>query len=62
MYKTVWEMKQKWLVDHAIARGPFVCQTQSMNLFVSSPTVKTINAMHFYAWKNGLKTGLLFIL
>ena len=60
-YKTVWEMKQKYLVDHAIARSPFVCQTQSMNLFVASPTVKTINKMHFYAWKNGLKTGIYYL-
>ena len=61
MYKTVWEIKQKWLVDHAIVRSPFVCQTQSMNLFVSSPTPKIINAMHFYAWKNGLKTGIYYL-
>ena len=60
-YKTVWEMKQKTLIDLAADRAPFVCQTQSMNLFVKNPTYKTLNAMHFYSWKKGLKTGIYYL-
>lgn len=61
LYKTVWEIKQKWLIDHATARGPFICQTQSMNLFMKDPTMKKINAMHFYSWRKGLKTGIYYL-
>ena len=61
LYKTVWEMKQKSLIDLAADRAPFVCQTQSMNLFVKNPTYKTLNAMHFYSWKKGLKTGIYYL-
>jgi len=60
-YKTVWELKQKALIDLAADRAPFVCQTQSMNLFVKNPTYKTLNAMHFYSWKKGLKTGIYYL-
>jgi ribonucleoside-diphosphate reductase alpha chain len=45
----------------AADRAPFVCQTQSMNLFVKNPTYKTLNAMHFYSWKKGLKTGIYYL-
>ena len=61
LYKTVWEMKQRWIVDHAVARAPFVDQSQSMNLYF--PTIelgKTQSAM-VYAWKKGLKTGSYYI-
>jgi len=61
LYKTVWEMKQKILIDLAADRAPFVCQTQSMNLFIKNPTYKTLNAMHFYSWKKGLKTGIYYL-
>ena len=61
LYKIVWEMKQKWLIDHATARAPFVCQTQSMNLFMKDPTPKKLNAMHFYSWRKGLKTGIYYL-
>ena len=61
LYKTVWELKQKWLIDHAAARAPFICQTQSMNLFMKEPTFKKLNAMHFYSWKKGLKTGIYYL-
>jgi ribonucleoside-diphosphate reductase alpha chain len=61
LYKTVWEMKQKTLIDLSADRAPFVCQTQSMNLFVKNPTYKTLNAMHFYSWKKGLKTGIYYL-
>ena len=60
-YKTVWELKQKVLVDLAAERAPFVCQTQSMNMFVKSATFKTLNSMHFYSWKRGLKTGIYYL-
>ena len=60
-YKTVWELKQKCLIDLAADRAPFVCQTQSMNLFVKNPTYKTLSAMHFYSWKKGLKTGIYYL-
>lgn len=61
LYKTVWEMKQRWIVDHAVARAPFVDQSQSMNLYF--PTIelgKTQSAM-MYAWKKGLKTGSYYV-
>jgi len=61
LYKTVWEMKQKSLIDLAADRAPFICQTQSMNLFVKNPTYKILNAMHFYSWKKGLKTGIYYL-
>ena len=60
-YKTVWEIKQKAIIDLAIGRSGFVCQTQSMNLFIKNPTFKTLNSMHFYSWKNGLKTGVYYL-
>ena len=61
IYKTVWEIKQKNVIDLASCRGPFVCQSQSMNLFVSEPTAATLNAMHFYSWQKGLKTGQYYL-
>ena len=56
-YKTVWEIKQKTLIDMAADRGAFICQSQSLNLFVQDPTIAKLSSMHFYAWKKGLKTG-----
>jgi ribonucleoside-diphosphate reductase alpha chain len=60
-YKTVWEMSQKVLVDLSAERSPFICQTQSLNLFVKNPTFKVLNAMHFHSWKSGLKTGCYYL-
>ena len=60
-YKTVWEIKQKVLIDLSADRAAFVCQSQSLNLFVKNPTYKTLNAMHFYSWKKGLKTGIYYL-
>lgn len=54
-------MKQKTLIDMAADRGPFICQSQSLNLFVSYPTYAKLTSMHFYAWKQGLKTGLYYL-
>jgi ribonucleoside-diphosphate reductase alpha chain len=60
-YKTVWEIKQKVLIDLAAERGSFVCQTQSLNLFVKNPTFKTLSSMHFYTWKSKSKTGCYYL-
>jgi len=56
LYQTVWEMKQKIIVDMAIERGPYICQSQSMNLYFENPTTKRITDATFYGWKHGLKT------
>ena len=57
IFKTVWEMSQKSLIHQSAGRGPFVCQSQSLNLYLQTPTRSKLTAMHFYAWKQGLKTG-----
>ena len=57
IYKTVWEIKQKRMMDLAIARGPYICQSQSLNLYQENPQYSKMSAMHFHAWKSGLKTG-----
>ena len=61
VFKTVWEIKQRAIIDMAAARGPFVCQSQSMNLFVEKPTHGKLSSMHFYAWSKGLKTGCYYL-
>ena len=61
LYKTVWEIKQRNLIDMAADRGAFICQSQSLNLFVDSPTVSKLTSMHFYGWKKGLKTGMYYL-
>lgn len=61
LYKTVWEIKQRNLIDMAADRGAFVCQSQSLNLFVDNPTISKLTSMHFYAWKKGLKTGMYYL-
>lgn len=61
LYKTVWEIKQRHLIDMAADRGAFICQSQSLNLFVDNPTVAKLTSMHFYAWKVGLKTGMYYL-
>lgn len=61
LYKIVWEIKQKSLIDLAADRGAFVCQSQSMNLFVEDPDFKKLSSMHFYAWQKGLKTGCYYL-
>jgi len=61
LYKTVWEIKQKTLIDMAADRGQFICQSQSLNLFIQDPTIAKLSSMHFYAWKKGLKTGLYYL-
>ena len=61
IYKTVWEVSQKVVIDMAVDRSPYICQSQSMNLWLADPTLGQINAMHFYAWKKGLKTGMYYL-
>ncbi|AEW01724.1 ribonucleoside-diphosphate reductase subunit alpha [Niastella koreensis] len=61
LYKTVWEIKQRHLIDMAADRGAFICQSQSLNLFVDNPTVAKLTSMHFYSWKVGLKTGMYYL-
>lgn len=61
LYKTSWEIKQKILIDMAVARGAFICQSQSLNLFVADPNYAKLTSMHFYAWKQGLKTGIYYL-
>ena len=61
LYKTAWEIKQKTLIDMAVSRGAFVCQSQSLNLFVSDPNYSKLTSMHFYGWKQGLKTGIYYL-
>ncbi|HTB24765.1 MAG TPA: ribonucleoside-diphosphate reductase subunit alpha, partial [Puia sp.] len=61
IYKTVWEIKQRHLIDMAADRGAFICQSQSLNLFVDKPNTAKLTSMHFYAWKKGLKTGMYYL-
>ena len=61
VFKTVWEISQKVIIDMAADRGAFICQSQSMNLFMESPTMSKVSSMHMYAWKQGLKTGMYYL-
>ena len=61
IYKTVWEISQKSLIDMAKDRGCFIDQSQSLNLFLENPTVSKLSSMHMYAWKSGLKTGIYYL-
>jgi ribonucleotide reductase alpha subunit len=60
-YKTVWEIPMKHVIDMASERGAFICQSQSLNLWVEDPTYNTLTSMHFYSWKKGLKTGIYYL-
>jgi len=61
LYKTSWEIPMKTLINLAADRAPFICQSQSLNLFVAEPSYSKISSMHFYAWKKGLKTGCYYL-
>ncbi len=61
LYKTVWELSQKVIIDMAADRGAFICQSQSMNLFVENANFGKLSSMHFYAWQKGLKTGMYYL-
>ena len=61
LYKTAWEIPQKTLINMSRDRAPFICQSQSLNLFLTEPTYAKISSMHIYAWKQGLKTGCYYL-
>jgi ribonucleoside-diphosphate reductase alpha subunit len=61
IYKTVWEIKQRNIIDMAADRGAFICQSQSLNLFVEQANFAKLSSMHFYTWKKGLKTGMYYL-
>lgn len=61
LYKTVWEIKMRTIIDMAADRGAYICQSQSLNLFVNQPNASKLTSMHFYAWKKGLKTGMYYL-
>ena len=61
IYKTVWEIKQRTLIDMAADRGAYICQSQSLNLFIQDANFAKLTSMHFYAWKKGLKTGMYYL-
>jgi ribonucleoside-diphosphate reductase alpha chain len=61
LYKTVWEIKQRNIIDMSADRGAYICQSQSLNLFVESPNMAKLTSMHFHAWKKGLKTGMYYL-
>jgi ribonucleotide reductase alpha subunit len=60
-YKTVWEIPMKHVIDMAADRGVFVCQSQSLNLWIEDPNYNTLTSMHFYSWSKGLKTGIYYL-
>jgi len=60
-YKTSWELSQKILIDMAADRGAYICQSQSLNLFMADPNYAKLTSMHFYGWKKGLKTGSYYL-
>lgn len=61
LYKTVWEIKQKSIIDMAADRGAYICQSQSLNLFIQDANFAKLTSMHFYAWEKGLKTGMYYL-
>ena len=61
LYKTVWEIPQKTIIDYSRDRAPFICQSQSLNIHIEKPTSSIMTSLHFYAWEKGLKTGLYYL-
>ncbi|KAG6844039.1 ribonucleoside reductase large subunit Cdc22 [Tephrocybe sp. NHM501043] len=61
IYKTVWEISQKKVIDLSADRGAFICQSQSLNIHLQAPTLGQLTSMHFYGWKKGLKTGMYYL-
>ena len=61
IYKTAWELKNKVLINMAADRGKFICQSQSLNLFMEAPNFNSLSSMHMYSWKKGLKTGMYYL-
>jgi len=61
LYKTVWEIPQKAIIDMSADRGPYICQSQSLNIHIQDPNFGKLTSMHFYAWQKGLKTGMYYL-
>ena len=61
LYKTAWEISQKVIIDLAADRGAFICQSQSLNLFMENANFAKLTSMHFYGWEKGLKTGMYYL-
>lgn len=61
IYKTVWEISQKVIIDMSADRGAYICQSQSLNIHITDPNFGKLTSMHFYAWKKGLKTGMYYL-
>jgi len=61
LYKTVWEIPQKVIINMAADRGAFIDQSQSLNIHIAEPNTNKLSSMHFYAWKKGLKTGMYYL-
>lgn len=61
LYRTIWEIPQRALLEMAADRAPYIDQSQSLNVFMSDPNAKKITSMHFFAWKKGLKTGMYYL-
>lgn len=61
LYRTVWEISQRSIIDMAADRGAYICQSQSLNIHISDPNFAKLTSMHFYAWKKGLKTGMYYL-
>lgn len=61
LYKTVWEISQKAIIDMSADRGAYICQSQSLNIHIQDPNFGKLTSMHFYAWKKGLKTGMYYL-
>jgi len=61
LYKTVWEISQKAVIEMSADRGAYICQSQSLNIHIQDPNFGKLTSMHFYAWKNGLKTGMYYL-
>ena len=60
-YKIVWEIPMKHMINMSRDRGAYICQSQSLNLWVENPSYKILNSMHFYSWQQGLKTGIYYL-
>jgi ribonucleotide reductase alpha subunit len=61
LYRTAWEIPQRALIDMSADRGAYICQSQSLNVFMENVNTGKLTSMHFYAWKKGLKTGMYYL-
>jgi ribonucleotide reductase alpha subunit len=61
LYKTGWEISQKAIIEQAADRGAYICQSQSLNIFMENANFGKLTSMHFYGWKKGLKTGMYYL-